>query len=153
MVRLVLLLALLAPTAAFMPRNTGTAHATTTLDAMSRRDAMGLAFAGLIAGVLPQDASASNPGTVEKLLTNFFAEGQLSLWWKQNDIIKRSHSPFVVSFLSPFAPLCCFVWQTHHCSVGNFQRKVGKHANLCSIFCGHVMHSHLCGLFECYLAS
>ena len=60
MVRLAFLLALVAPAVAFVPSISRSSSI--QLDAMSRRDAMGLAFAGLVAGVaLPQTASASNP--------------------------------------------------------------------------------------------
>ena len=63
MVRVALFLALLAPAAAFVPSiSIGSRPVYIALDAMNRRDAMGLAFAGLVAGALPQDASASNPG-------------------------------------------------------------------------------------------
>lgn len=60
MVRLALLLALVAPAVAFVPSISRSSSM--QLDAMNRRDAMGHAFAGLVAGVaLPQAASASNP--------------------------------------------------------------------------------------------
>ena len=61
MVRVALFLALLAPAVAFMP-SIGSRPVSIAFEAMNRRDALGLAFAGLVAGALPQDASASNPG-------------------------------------------------------------------------------------------
>jgi len=62
MVRLALCLAFLAPAVAFVP-SFNRAPASSALDAMNRRDAVGLAFAGLVAGALPQGASAANnPG-------------------------------------------------------------------------------------------
>lgn len=70
MFRLALLLALLTPAAAFVPSTGRVSASFTALDAMSRRDTMGLAFAGLVAGVLPQDASAANPGKLTGFVEN-----------------------------------------------------------------------------------
>lgn len=66
MVRLALFLgALLAPAVAFVPSiSIGSRPVSIAFEAMNRRDALGLAFAGLVAGALPQDASASNPGKI-----------------------------------------------------------------------------------------
>jgi hypothetical protein len=55
-----LLFALAATTHAFVPSVMNN-NMNTELSALNRRDALGLAFAGLVAGVLPETASASNP--------------------------------------------------------------------------------------------
>jgi hypothetical protein len=53
-----------ASAVAFVPHVNKSNGVATEFSALSRRDAVGLAFTGFVAGLVPEVASAANPGTV-----------------------------------------------------------------------------------------